>query len=183
MKKTLSLLSLALAVGLFFVGCTQPTNTTTTTTSGTTTGGTTTGGTTTTTSSYTVGSVTSAVLAKNQTYNNQAVIEWLSSDNTKVFQSGESLTINITATASAAAGELKAFLVDNSSGATNWWTELSSYANSGTNISTASTTYTFTFTGTNAASSADPAACKLALYFEPVQDDSVTLTISSITVQ
>lgn len=37
MKKSLSLLSLALAAGLFFVGCTQPTNTTTTTTSGTTT--------------------------------------------------------------------------------------------------------------------------------------------------
>ena len=43
MKKiSLSLSALALAVGLFFVGCTQPTNTTTTTTSGTTTGGTTT---------------------------------------------------------------------------------------------------------------------------------------------
>lgn len=171
-KLSLSLSALALAVGLFFVGCTQPTNTTTTTTSGTTTGGT-------TTSSYTLGSVTSAVLAKNSTYNNQAVIEWLSSDNTKVFQSGESLTIRITATASAAVGELKAFLVDNSSG----WTLLSSYVNSGTNISTDSTTYTLTFTGTAAASSAAPAACKLALYFEPVQEDSVTLTISSITVQ
>ncbi len=172
--KKLSLLSLALAVGLFFVGCTQPTNTTTTTTSGTTTSGTTT-----TTSSYTVGSVTSAVLVKNGTYNNQAVIEWLSSDNTKVFQSGESLTITITATASAAVGELKAFLVDNSSG----WNLLSSYVNSGTNISTNSTTYTLTFTGTAAASSAAPAACKLALYFDPVQEDSVTLTISSFTVQ
>lgn len=169
---------MALAVGLFFVGCTQPTNTSTTTTSGTTTGGTTT-----TTSSYTVvSSATSAVLAKNSTYNNQGVVEWLTSDNTKVFQSGESLTITITATASAAAGELKAFLVDNTAAA-SWWNQLSSYANSGTNISTGSTTYTFTLTGTAAASSAAPAACKLALYFEPVQDDSVTLTISSITVQ
>ena len=63
MKKTLSLtlLSLALAAGLFFVGCTQPTNTPAATTSGTTTSGTTTGGTTTTTAASSVPSDATAL--------------------------------------------------------------------------------------------------------------------------
>ena len=165
--------------------------TTTTTTSGTsgsgssdsTDTGSDSGSTTETTVKPTVATVSSIALEKNQTYNNQAVVAWLNSTNTYIAKTGDKLKFTITATADSAGGELKGFLVDNSSGAENWWSMLSGYVESGTSVATESTTYTFEFTLTADASSADPAACKLGLYFEPVQDETVTLTVTSFSVE
>lgn len=131
---------------------------------------------------YDLADIATIALEKNGTYNNQAVIEWLADSNTTVLATGDTVKFTITATADSSAGELKGYLVDNSE-AGGWWTLLTDYVTSSTEIATDETTYTFEFTLTADASSEDPAACKLGLYFEPVQDDTVTLTVSSFTVE
>ena len=122
-------------------------------------------------------------IEKNGTYNNQAVITFLDEANEYVAKKGDVLTFTIKGTPDGDVSGLKAFIIDNSAAA-NYWNQLSGYINTDINLTKGEeTTITVTATITADASSKEPAACKLALYFEPVQDDAVTIAVSSFDVK
>lgn len=128
--------------------------------------------------------VTSIKIEKNGTYNNQAVITFLDEANEYVAKKGDVLTFTIKGTPDGDVSGLKAFIIDNSSAAANYWNLLSGYINTDINLTKGEeTTITVKATITADASSKEPAACKLALYFEPVQDDAVTIAVSSFDVK
>lgn len=133
--------------------------------------------------------MTEIKLEKNAPHNNQGVVTFLADGNEWVAKSGDKVSFTIVATADSvptvANKELKGFMVDNSEAA-GWWSSLTAYANSGTDIdSTGEKTYELSFTFTADASSADPAACKLGLYIgdNETQDDTVTLKVKSFDVK
>ena len=122
-------------------------------------------------------------MKENGTYNNQDVIEWIAADNDYAVKKGDKLSVTIKGTPDGDASEVKAFMVDNSVAA-NYWKMLSGYVNTGAALTKdTEATITFDVEITEDASSAAPAACKLALYFEPVQKDTVTIKVSEFKVE
>ena len=131
----------------------------------------------------TIKTVSSIEIKKNEDgSNNQAVIEFLAESNEYVAKKGDVLTFTIKGTPDGDVSELKAFVVDNSKGG-NWWTLLTDYASVGKLTKGEETTITVTAEVKKDASSKEPAACKLALFFDPMQDDAVTFTVSSFYME
>ncbi len=130
-----------------------------------------------------VGTVGSIEMKENRTYNNQAVVEWIASDNEYAVKTGDKLSFTIKGTPDGNVSEVKAFVVDNSEAA-NYWKLLSGYVNTGAALTKdTEAAITFDVEITADASSAAPEACKLALYFEPVQKDTITINVSEFKVE
>ncbi len=115
--------------------------------------------------------------------NNQALVEWIAADNEYAVKTGDKLSFTIKGIPDGAVSEVKAFMVDNSEAA-GWWKTLSGYVNTGVALTKdTEATITFDVDITGDASSAASAACKLGLYFEPMQDDAVTIKVSEFKVE
>ena len=128
----------------------------------------------------TVASVSSIAIPYNQGGKNyQGLVEWLVSDNAYVAKTGDVIKFTIKAAPDKDVSEYKAFLVDNTEVA-GWWKLLSSYVNTGVQgKASQEDTIEFSVTLTADASSAEPAACKLALYCDAEGNGVTTLTVSS----
>lgn len=122
-------------------------------------------------------------IQKNETYNNQVVFDFLDATNGYVAKKGDIFTFIIKGKPDGDVSELKTFVVDNSEAA-NYWKMLSSYKDTGIKLEEGKDVeIRFDIEITENSSGPAPAACKLALYFEPVQEKTVTFTVSSFYME
>ena len=186
MKKLINIAAVLLAASMIFVGCSNgvaaPGSNNGGSGSGNEAGGSAGGsGSKPTVVNPTVASVESIKIEDNikNGGNYQGVVEWLVSDNAYVAKTGDVIKFTIKAAPDKDVSEYKAFLVDNTEVA-GWWKLLSSYVNTGVQgKASQEDTIEFSVTLTADASSAEPAACKLALYCDAEGNGVTTLTVSS----
>ena len=122
-------------------------------------------------------------IKENGDFNNQCVFTFLDTTNGYVAKKGDIFTFVIKGKPDGDTSQLKAFVVDNSLAA-GWWKQLSSYKDTGIKLEKGKEVeIKFDIEITENSTGPTPDACKLALYFEPAQKDTVTFTVSSFYME